>query len=139
MLPKDFDDEFQDILHRMYRQELRQWCQYFSSQLLFTKVELKQFITRNPRLLKYSITKLRDNVEFLKNDCYLDHATVKKMIRLQPSLLVHSIDNKLKPVVKFIRNDLQMEDRWKRIISRYPQVLSIPSSTLTAKVRISMI
>jgi len=130
---KDFSAELESILSRVYRQELRILCQYFTCQLAFKKEELKRLLLNNPNLLRYSLAKFQDNVDFLTKDCELDNATVQKMIRLQPLLLVHSVENKLKPVISFIRNDLQMVS-WKRILARYPQVLSLPASTLKAKV-----
>ena len=133
MEPMELSTDLNIVLCRLYRQELRDVCQYFITELTFTKEEFKQILHRYPQLLKYSLAKFQANVGFFQNDCNLDNTTIRKMIRLQPLLLVHSIHEKVKPVISFLRIDLRMEN-WKRIISRYPQLLSIPITSLQAKV-----
>jgi hypothetical protein len=132
--PDEWNPVLDDIIRgRMYRQDLRCFIRHFIIQLCFPTEELKQILTRYPQLLRYSLAKLQTNVDFLTGECAFDCLTVRKMIRLRPLILAYSLDQKIKPVIHCLVNDLHL-DNWKHIISRYPQVLTIPISRLKAKV-----
>lgn len=115
-----------------YRGNVRAICLYFKS-IGMEKKDIALIIMKAPQIFQYSFSNIKSTIEFFQfhNFAYQD---IIYMITSRPLVLSHAVDGKLSGTIKFLKNDLSMnETSWKRVIVRYPQVFNCKLENLTPR------
>lgn len=108
---------------KTYRGDVRKITNYFLRDLGISNDSFVKIVVKAPAIFNYSIGKIKTTTRFfLKQGFTLEQ--VNKILTSRPKILGYSINTKLRPALNKIQ-DIVGNDSYQRIISRYPQILTI--------------
>lgn len=114
-------------IQRLGRHRLHEWFAFFlnSNTVGLSHKQLRKMILSRPQLLAYKLSNIKATTRFFREELGLNSEDFISILQSYPSVLMYSIDNRLRPTVDFLRNTVQCTDqRVKRICISYPNVFS---------------
>ncbi|KAL9184299.1 hypothetical protein ACHAXT_002385 [Thalassiosira profunda] len=86
-------------------------------------------IVSRPQLLIYSLPNVMATTTYFTKELGLSADEFASMLQAYPSVLMHSIDTRLRPTVDFLQNECgggkENWASWKRVVHSYPKIFSI--------------
>lgn len=118
-----------DCIRRLGRRRLRMWLNFFLSEMIgMNNDQLRSMIVMRPQLLSYTLSNVQATTSFFRGELGLSSNEYASLLQSYPSVLMYSIDNRLRPTVDFLQNDCgggkDNWSSWKRVIYSYPNVFS---------------
>ena len=100
--------------------------------------QLKKMVLSRPQLLSYSLSNVRSTTAYFRKELGLSSDEYASMLRSYPSVLMHSVDTRLRPTVDFLQNECgggrDNWTSWKRVVYSYPSIFSYSTErTLSPK------
>lgn len=108
---------------KAYRGDVRKITNYFLRDLGIGNDSFVKIVIKAPAIFNYSIGKIKATIGFFLNQGFTLEQ-VNKILTLRPKILGYSITSKLRPALNKIKV-IVGNDSYLRIISRYPQILTI--------------
>ena len=101
--------------------------------------QLRKMIVSRPQLLSYKLSNVKSTTAYFREELGLSSNEFASLLQAYPSVLMYSIDKRLRPTVDFLQNECGGgKDNWvswKRVYTLYPRVFSYsPEKTLHPKV-----
>ena len=115
------------FIQRLGRRRLHEWFSFFldNDTVGLNAKQLRKIVLSRPQLLSYKLSNIEATTTFFREELGLSSQEFISMLQSYPSVLMYSIDNRLRPTVDFLRNRVQCTDeRVKRICISYPNVFS---------------
>jgi hypothetical protein len=114
---------------RLGRLRLHEWLAYFlSNEVGMSNAQLRKMIVSRPRLLAYKLSKVQSTATYFREELELSCDEFASILQAYPSVLMHSIDNRLRPNTGFLQNEIgggkDNWTAWKSVICSYPNVYS---------------
>mmetsp|Transcript_19824 Transcript_19824/g.30931 ORF Transcript_19824/g.30931 Transcript_19824/m.30931 type:complete len:422 (+) Transcript_19824:83-1348(+) len=114
-------------IQRLGRHRLHEWFKFFlhAKNVGLSHKQLRKMVLSRPQLLSYKISNIQATTAFFREELGLSSEDFISILQSYPSVLMYSIDNRLRPTVDFLQNTVQCTDqRVKRICTSYPNVFS---------------
>ena len=113
-------------IQRLGRHRLHEWFKFFlGAKVGLSPKQLRKMVLSRPQLLSYKLSNIMATTTFFREELGLSSADFISILQSYPSVLMYSVDKRLRPTVKFLRNTVQCTDeRVKRICTSYPNVFS---------------
>lgn len=114
-------------IERLGRYRLHQWFKFFLKRdnVGLNSKQLRKMVLSRPQLLSYKLSNIEATTKFFREELGLSNDELISILQSYPSVLMYSIDNRLRPTVAFLRNEvLCTNERVKRICISYPNVFS---------------
>jgi hypothetical protein len=130
-----------DCIRRLGRQRLHTWLKFFLSDMVGLNIkQLRKMIVMRPKLLSYTLSNVQATTTYFRRELGLSSNEYASLLQSYPSVLMHSIDNRLRPTVDFLQNDCgggkDNWSAWKRVVYCYPNIFSHSlEKTLLPKVK----
>lgn len=114
-------------IRRLGRHRLHEWFAFFLAQGL-DHDQLRKMIVSRPQLLSYKLSNVQSTTAFFREDIALSSKEFASLLKAYPSVLMYSIDKRLRPTVDFLQNECgggkDNWASWKRVIYSYPTIFS---------------
>lgn len=130
-----------DCLRRLGRRRLHMWMNFFQSEMVGLNTnQLRKMIVMRPQLLSYTLSNVQATTTYFRGELGLSSTEYASLLQSYPSVLMYSIDNRLRPTVDFLQNTCgggkDNWTSWKRVVYSYPNVFSHSlEKTLLPKVK----
>ncbi len=130
-----------NCIRRLGRQRLHTWLKFFLSDMVGLNVkQLRTMIVMRPKLLSYTLSNVQATTTYFRRELGLSSNEYASLLQSYPSVLMHSINNRLRPTVDFLQNDCgggkDNWSSWKRVVYSYPNIFSHSlEKTLLPKVK----
>lgn len=114
-------------IQRLGRHRLHEWFKFFlqTKSVGLSHKQLRKMVLSRPQLLSYKLSNIQATTAFFREELGLSSEDFISILQSYPSVLMYSIDNRLRPTVEFLQNTVQCTDqRVKRICTSYPNVFS---------------
>jgi hypothetical protein len=114
-------------IQRLGRHRLHEWFAFFlnSNTVGLSHKQLRKMLLSRPQLLSYKLANIKATTKFFREELGLSSEDFISILQSYPSVLMYSIDNRLRPTVEFLRKTVHCTDpRVKRICISYPNVFS---------------
>ena len=114
-------------IERLGRHRLHQWFKFFlrRDNVGLNGKQLRKMVLSRPQLLSYKLSNIEATTKFFREELGLSNDELISILQSYPSVLMYSIDNRLRPTIAFLRNEvLCTNERVKRICISYPNVFS---------------
>lgn len=116
-----------DNIERLGRQRLHKWLSFFlSSEVGMDHNQLRKMILDRPQLLSYKLSNIQATTSYFLDELGLTSYEYTKLLNKYPSILMYSIDNRLRPIVEFLQNECGGGETtsWRKIVYTYPHIFS---------------
>ena len=116
-------------IKRLGRHRLHEWLAFFLSDTVgLDNEQLRRMLVSRPILLSYKLSNVKSTTEYFREELGLSSTEFASVLRAYPSVLMYSIDNRLRPTVSFLQNKVgggkDNWTSWKRVILKYPKIFS---------------
>lgn len=116
-------------INRLGRYRLHKWFAFFLSDTVgLDHDQLRKMIVSRPQLLSYALSNMQSTASFFRDELELSSTEFASLLSAYPSVLMHSIDKRLRPTVKFLQDECgggkDNWASWKRVIHSYPNIFS---------------
>ncbi|KAL7471351.1 hypothetical protein ACHAXS_011665 [Conticribra weissflogii] len=121
---------FDESIDRLGRTRIHKWFRYFLSEspLGFNRVQLKNLIISRPTLLRYKLSNIHATISFFTTELGFTRDECTAILSAYPSVLMHSVDSRLRPTVEFLQNNIgggrDNWNSWKNVVVSYPKLFS---------------
>jgi hypothetical protein len=116
-----------DSIEKLGRQRLHKWFRFFlSSEVGMEHNQLRKLILDRPQLLSYKLSNIQATTSYFLDELGLTSYEYTKLLNAYPSVLMYSIDNRLRPIVEFLQNECGRGETtsWRKILYKYPHIFS---------------
>eukprot|EP00588_Corethron_pennatum_P015928 CAMPEP_0194282434 /NCGR_PEP_ID=MMETSP0169-20130528/23060_1 /TAXON_ID=218684 /ORGANISM="Corethron pennatum, Strain L29A3" /LENGTH=258 /DNA_ID=CAMNT_0039027743 /DNA_START=195 /DNA_END=972 /DNA_ORIENTATION=+ len=104
-------------------------AQYFAEDLGFSIMELRSIMVKCPRIVTYSIEKVKQVVIFLTDDLGMNARQVKRVLFQQPQIFGLNIESNLVPKTEFLRTQFGLDAAaLRKVVSGMPTLLGLSVS-----------
>lgn len=116
-------------IQRLGHDRLHEWINFFLSETVgMNRNELRKMILSRPQLLSYKLSNMQTTTSFFCEELGLSSQEFASLLQAYPSVLMYSVDGRLRPTVNFLRVKVgggkDNWDSWKRVICSYPRIFS---------------
>ena len=116
-------------IQRLGRHRMHQWLAFFLSDTVgLDHYQLKKMIISRPQLLSYKLSNIQSTTAYFRYELGLSSTEFASILTSYPTVLMHSVDNRLRPTVDFLQNECgggkDNWASWKRVIHSYPSLFS---------------
>lgn len=114
-----------DYIKRVGRRRLHEWLAFFLAGIL-DHSQMRKMIISRPQLLSYKLQNIKSTTSYFCDDLGLSSDEFASLLQAYPSVLMYSIDARLRPTVDFLQHECGGGETtsWKRVIVTYPNVFS---------------
>jgi len=94
---------------------------------------LRKVVMSRPQLLSYRLTNIESTSNFFLHELGLPSIEYAALLSRYPTVLMHSVDNRLRPVTSYLQNEIGGSSdwlSWKKVICRYPKIYSCSLNNL---------
>jgi len=129
-----------ESIQRLGRHRLHEWLAFFLSDMVgMDHYQLRKMIISRPQLLTYKLPNVQSTTSYFREELGFSSNEFASILQKYPSVLMYSIDKRLRPTVDFLQNECgggrDNWTSWKRVIFSYPNIFSYsPEKTLFPKV-----
>mmetsp|Transcript_24537 Transcript_24537/g.53084 ORF Transcript_24537/g.53084 Transcript_24537/m.53084 type:complete len:447 (+) Transcript_24537:53-1393(+) len=127
-------------IQRLGRHRLHAWFTFFLSDATvgLDHHQLRKMIVSRPQLLSYKLSNVQITTNYFREELGLSSEELASLLQSYPSVLMYSVDTRLRPTVDFLQNECGGGKNnwasWKRVIYSYPNIFShSPEKTLLPK------
>mmetsp|Transcript_40672 Transcript_40672/g.85447 ORF Transcript_40672/g.85447 Transcript_40672/m.85447 type:complete len:393 (+) Transcript_40672:85-1263(+) len=118
-----------DCIRRLGRQRLHEWLAFFLSDAVgLDPSMLRKMIVSRPHLLLYKLSNVQSTTSYFREEVGLSSNDFASLLQAYPSVLMYSIDGRLRPTVEFLQNECgggeDNWESWRRVIHSYPKIFS---------------
>lgn len=117
----------------VYRGNIRSIIGCFRKVLQLDKACIARILTKAPRLMNYSYTKIALSIDFFREKGF-SKEEIGKMISLRPMILTYSTCKRMNAVLQVLERELGIA-KCKSIVVRYPQVLTVDADSIVERAR----
>ena len=116
-------------IQRLGRQRLHKWLSFFlSNEVGMDHDQLRKMIISRPQLLSYKLSNIQSTTIYFREELGLQQNEYTTLLMKYPSVLMYSVDKRLRPIVDFLQNECgggkENWVSWRKIIHTYPHVFS---------------
>ena len=126
---------YPQVLDYNLERHIQPITQYFLNELEFCSTEFRTILLRFPRVLTYSLRKIKHNVGYLRYELELDAAGVKRVLYQAPQVLGGNVEGNLACKVEFLQQQVlgsltngseeEAREAVRKIILGLPTVLNL--------------
>mmetsp|Transcript_6731 Transcript_6731/g.16574 ORF Transcript_6731/g.16574 Transcript_6731/m.16574 type:complete len:421 (-) Transcript_6731:57-1319(-) len=118
-----------DRVNRIGRERLHEWIAFFLSDTVgLDHSQLRKMLVSRPQLLTYKLSNMQCTASYFREELGLSSKEFGSLLNAYPSVLMYSINDRLRPTVNFLQNECgggkDNWASWKRVIYSYPNVFS---------------
>jgi len=118
-----------NCIERLGRDRLQEWFAFFQSDTVgMDRDQLRKMIVSRPQLLSYKLSNVQSTTSFFREELGLSPKEYTSLLQAYPSVLMYSVDKRLRPTVDFLQNECgggkDNWQSWKHVVCVCPAVFS---------------